>query len=76
MFNDKSRPITEQILEEMKNAGFDNDVIEYAKKEMLEKKNIDFAIGLAKHLALLKIGNSILKGIDEGKIKLDDLDEN
>jgi hypothetical protein len=62
MFSDPSKPIREQIFEEMKKPeyGYKQEVIELARKEIFEKNNYIFTMNLANTLAMIKTGNIIL----------------
>jgi len=54
MFDDKTRPMTDQILEEMIRLGYNEDEVDYARKMLKEKKDLNFAMNLAKLLATLE----------------------
>lgn len=67
MFNDPDKPVTEQILEEMKRQGYDDKSVEFARKKISPdgEQDLDYAMGLANVLAMKKIGEAVLQLVDE-----------
>jgi len=67
MFNDPDKPVTKQILDEMKRQGYDDKSVEFARKKISPdgEQDLDYAMGLANVLAIKKIGEAILKIVDD-----------
>lgn len=59
MFDDKTKLMSDQILEEMVRHGYDKDAIEYARIQIKDKGDLKFAMNLVKTLARLEIGTQI-----------------
>lgn len=71
MFDDETRPMTDQILEEMVEQGYDEDAVETARVEMKEKCNLTYANNLAKILVTTKLGKMVLDRDEELQQKVD-----
>jgi hypothetical protein len=70
---DGEKPMTEQILDEMKKQGYDDKAIDYARKaiDYARKKispegeqDLDYAMGLVNVLTMKMIGETILGIVD------------
>lgn len=66
MFDDKEKPMTEQILDEMKRQGYDDKAIDFARKKISPEgeQDIDYAMGLVNVLTMKMIGETILEAVD------------
>ena len=71
---DYSKPIIPQVLEYMEEMDYPKESITLAKNKMLNEKDLDWTINFIQTLAFQFIGKSIMKGIDEGKIHIDNDD--
>jgi hypothetical protein len=58
---DGEKPMTEQILDEMKKQGYDDKAIDYARKG---EQDLDYAMGLVNVLTMKMIGETILGIVD------------
>jgi len=65
-WEDPDKPVTEQILEEMKRQGYDDKSVEFARKKISPdgEQDLDYAMGLANVLAMKKIGEAVLELVD------------
>ena len=62
---DTSKPIEPQIIELAEYLKFPDESIQEIKKQ-LAKKDLDTTMGIIQHLSFLFIGESILKGVQDG----------
>ncbi len=60
MFDDPTRPMVDQLLEEMERQGYEKDAIETARVKLTEKYDLNYATKLAKVLATINYGKEIL----------------
>jgi len=65
MFNDKTKPMTDQILESMKKHGYDEIAIKHAERKLKVEKDLNFAMGLANTLADIEISKKIFDVLQE-----------
>jgi hypothetical protein len=65
---DGEKPMTEQILDEMKKQGYDDKAIDYARKRKKispeGEQDLDYAMGLVNVLTMKMIGETILGIVD------------
>lgn len=63
---DGEKPMTEQILDEMKKQGYDDKAIDYARKKISPEgeQDLDYAMGLVNVLTMKMIGETILGIVD------------
>lgn len=60
MFDDPTRPMVDQLLEEMEKQGYSKSAIETARIQLKEKRDLNYATNLAKVLATINHGKDIL----------------
>ena len=61
MFDDKTKRMDDQLLEEMVRQGYGKEEIELARYELKENKNLKFAMNLAKTLSFLEASKIIFE---------------
>jgi len=65
MFDDKTKSITDQILDSMKKHGYDEIAIKHAEQKLKVEKNVNFAIELANILANIEISKKVFDTLQE-----------
>ena len=66
-FNE-NKPILEEILADMKSLGYPEDAIEYARIQIMEKKDLNFAMNLTQIINSLKISKQVFSVLQDDEV--------